>query len=295
MGKCLHYDYDVYWGWVVNKRLSEHRTRYNNISEDDQGLLREARILISRNTALRGSRGLSLVELAIAVAVLAMIGAFIGVTLASHFFYYNTITAPASYTIYVEEEGVEKNIGTIDLGDVSIRYPKRIFIGDSDEVSLSLIPLDGGIPESDVIGESTDEGTYYVVSEKVDLYSVMRAELKAASFTISSDSTQDKEVSLTSRTDWVWVVTPNPNTIGEQLLIAELSTPVRVEGYEGLASRAVYSQSIHISVREPFNWRILLDYWYIVAGIIGGTVGAVFGLRRLWKLMKRKKTQNTKE
>ena len=249
-----------------------------------------------KNIALGHSRGFTLIELLVVIAVLSVLGAVVLVNVGNFFGPGpGTIMTAASYTIYVEEEGAQKNIGTIDLGDMLIRYPRTMDIGDSKEVLLSLVPLDDGICESDVIGESTDEGTYYVVSEKVELYSVMRADLKAASFMISSDLTQYKEVSPTSRTDWVWVVTPNPNTVGEQLLVIELNTPVRVRGYEELYPRAVYTQSIHILVREPFNWRIFLDYWYIIALTIATTIAAVFGVREIWRIRRRRKTQKARK
>jgi len=245
-----------------------------------------------KNIALGHSRGFTLIELLIFVAILGVISAVIVPSIAAFLAYGSgRIIVAASYTIFVEEEGVEKNIGTIDLGDMLIRYPRTMDIGDSKELSLSLIPLGGNISESDVIVESTDEGTYYGVSEKVQLYSVMCAELKAASFTISRDSIQYREVSPTSKTDWVWVVTPNPNKVGEQLLIVKLSTPVRVEGYEGLVSKAVFSQSFHILVRKPLD----LESWQIIVSIVSGVVvvgGVVFGV---WKFMKRKKTQKTKK
>jgi prepilin-type N-terminal cleavage/methylation domain-containing protein len=245
-----------------------------------------------KNIGLEHSRGFTLIELLVVIAILGVISATIMLNVGGFFAYGSgRIMAAASYTIFVEEEGVQKNIGTIDLGDMLIRYPRTMDIGDSKEVSLNLIPLGGNISESDVIVESTDEGTYYEVSEKVQLYSVMCAELKAASFTISSDSIQYREVSPTSRTDWVWVVTPNTNKVGEQLLIVELSTPVRVQGYEGLVSKAVFSQSFHILVRKPLD----LERWQIIVSIISGVVvigGAVFGVR---KYMKRKKTQKTKK
>jgi hypothetical protein len=176
---------------------------------------------------------------------------------------------------------------------VLIRYPKVMDISDSKEVSLTLIPSNNATSESDVIGESTDEGTYYAVSEKVQFYSVMYAELKAANFMISSDFTQYKEVSLTSRTDWVWVITPN--TAGEQLLIVELSTPVRVQGYEGLVSRAVYSRQVQILVRKPFDLLGFLGSWQSIIQIIVGivTIGAVFGLWK--KITKLQKTQKAKK
>jgi prepilin-type N-terminal cleavage/methylation domain-containing protein len=248
-----------------------------------------------KNKTLGRSLGFTLVELLVVIAIIGVVAAVTALNVAAFSgFEPCTILTAASYTIYVEEEGgVQRNIGTLDLGDMLIQYPRRMNIGDSKEVLLSLVPLEDSMSEYGVVGGSTDEGSYYVVSEKVELYSVMCAELKAPTFMISSDFAQYKEVSFTSSTDWVWVVTPN--AVGEQLLIIELTTPVRVEGYEGLVSRAVYSEHIHVLVREPFSWKTLLDYWYIIVLTIGATVAAVFGLLKLRKVMKRKKTQNAKE
>jgi prepilin-type N-terminal cleavage/methylation domain-containing protein len=245
-----------------------------------------------KNIALGYNRGFTLIELLVVIAILGVIAAVVAVNVGS-FLNPGEISEAASYTIYVEEGGIQKIIGTIIVGNVSIQYPKIMNIGDSKIVSLTLIPQSNVTSESNVTGESTNEGTYYTVSGTVQFYSVMYAELKVANFMINSDSIQYKEVSLTSRTVWVWVIAPN--TPGEQSLIVELSTPVRVQGYEGLVSRAVYDQPIQILVRKPFDWRILLDYWYIIVAIIGTTIGVVFGLRKIWKISKRKKTQKAEK
>lgn len=245
-----------------------------------------------KNMALGDSRGFTLIELLIVVAIVGIVAAVI-VPNVAFFIGTGEVSEAASYTIYVEEEGVQKNIGTIILGNVLIKYPRIMSIGDSKGVSLTIIPSNNATSECDAIGESTNEGIYYTVSEKVQFYSVMCAELKTANFEISSGSIQYKEVSLTSRTEWVWIIAPN--IAGEQSLIVELSAPVRVEGYEELVSRAVYSRQIQILVKKPFNWRSLLDYWHIIVVTIGATIGVVFGLRKIWKIRKRKKTQKAKK
>jgi type IV pilus assembly protein PilA len=246
-----------------------------------------------KNTALGHSRGFTLIELLVVIAILGVIAAVTALNVGSFFGSEGQISQTASYTIYIVEGGVQKNLGITIFGDVLIRYPQTMNIGDSKEISLTLIPPSNVTSESNVTGESTNEGTYYVVSDKVQFYSVMYAELNAVNFGISSTSTQYKEVSPTSKTDWVWIIAPN--TVGEQLLRVELSTPVRVQGYEELVSRAVYSQQIQILVKKPFTWRSFLDYWHIIVVTIGATIGAVFGLRKLWKMRKRKKTQNAKK
>jgi prepilin-type N-terminal cleavage/methylation domain-containing protein len=246
-----------------------------------------------KNMASGYSRGFTLVELLVILAILAVVAAVTALNVGGMFAGEAQISERTSYTIYVVEEGVQKNLGITVFGDVLIRYPRRMNTGDSKEISLTVIPPGNVTSESNVTGESTNEGIYYIVSDEVELYSVMSAELNGVNFGISGISTRYKEVSPTSRTDWAWIVTPN--TVGEQLLRVELSTPVLVQGYEELVSRAVYSQQIQISVRRPFSWRSLLDYWHIIAITAGATIGAVFGLRKLWKMAKRKKPRSAEE
>jgi prepilin-type N-terminal cleavage/methylation domain-containing protein len=246
-----------------------------------------------KNIALRYNRGLTLIELLVVIAILSVIAGVVSLNVASFFGRAGQISETASYTVYIVEEGVQKNIGITIFGEVLIRYPPRMNIGDSKEVSLTLIPPSNVTSESNVTGESTNEGTYYVLSDNVQFYSVMHAELNALNFGISSTSIQYKEVSPTSKTDWVWIITPN--TVGEQLLRVELSTPVRVQGYEELVSRAVYSRQIQILVKKPFNWRSFLEDWRLILGIIisvATILGLVFGLR---KARKHKKTQKTEK
>ncbi|MGB5926459.1 MAG: prepilin-type N-terminal cleavage/methylation domain-containing protein [Dehalococcoidia bacterium] len=243
--------------------------------------------------SLGPSHGLTFVELLAVIAILGIIACVLALNVANFFPSERQISQTASYTIYVVEEGTQKNIGMTVFGEVLIRYPRLMNIGDSRDVSLTFIPPSNFTTASNFTIEPTPEGIYYMVSDKCQFYSVMQAELNAVNFEISSTSTQCKEVSSTSETGWAWII--SPNTEGEQLLRVELSTPVRVEGYEELVSRAVYSQQIQISVRKPFSGRTLLDYWHVIAITIGATVGAVFGVRKLWKMMKRKKTQNAKE
>jgi prepilin-type N-terminal cleavage/methylation domain-containing protein len=241
-----------------------------------------------KTSALLGhSHGFTFVELLAVIAILAIIGAVVALNVGNFFASEVQISQTASYTIYVLEEGVQKNLGITIFGDVLIRYPRGMNIGDSREVSLTLIPPSNATSESDVAEQPTNQGTYYVVSDKVQFYSVMHAELNAVNFGISSTSTQYKEVSPTSKTEWVWIITPN--AVGEQLLRVELSTPVRVQGYEESVSRAVYSQQIQISVKKPFNWRSFLEDWRNILGTVIG-VGAVVGLvLRLQKVRKHRK------
>jgi type II secretory pathway pseudopilin PulG len=245
-----------------------------------------------KNTPSRHNRGFTLVALVIVVAILGVISAVIipNVTRFLEVAREGQISQTASYTLYIVEDGAQKNIGMAVFGDVLIRYPRVMNIGDSGEVSLTFTPSSNVTTGFNFTGEPTPEGTYYMVSDKCQFYSVMQAELNAVNFEISSTSTQYKEVSLTSKTDWAWIISPNRE--GEQLLRVELSTPVRMEEYEESVSRAVYSQQIQILVRNPLTVRGFFDYWYNVAITIGATIGAAFGLRKLWKIRKRKRTQN---
>ena len=207
----------------------------------------------------------------------------------------------ASVTICFENPDIDwpppESAGTYEeamfFGDVLVQCPKSIDIHDSVSVDLTLRSRDYAVSESDVDGNSTDEGTYYVMGEDVELYPVMRAELKGVNFDIAdSEISQAKVVLPGSSTTWTWII--SPNTVGKQALTVELSSRVRVEvpGLEDEAARSVYLRKLDISVSEPFNLRDFLERTETMGAIIGtfvGIGGAAFGL---WR--KRQKKQKAK-
>jgi len=239
------------------------------------------------------NRGFTLIELVVVVAILGLIGAVMIPNMARFLAVgrERQISQTASYTLYIVEEGAQRNMGIAVFGEVLIRYPRVMNIGDSKEVSLTFTPSSNVTTGANFTGEPMPEGTYYVVSDKCQFYSVMQAELNAVNFVISSTSIQWKDVSLTANTEWAWIVSPNRE--GEQLLRVELSTPVRLEGYEESVSRGVYSHQIQILVEKPLTVSSFFDHWYGVATPISVTVGILYVVWRIRRGRKRNRTQTS--
>lgn len=241
-----------------------------------------------KNAGSGSTHRFTLIEALVVIVIMGLIATLVALNVGSFFGRGGDVTEHATYTIYVEEDGVQRIVGTVISGDVVIRYPRMMHITDSDRLSLTLIPPAAPTSEPDPSGEPADEGTYYAVSEGVQFYSVMYAAAKTTGFVLSSDSAEYKEVSLTSPTEWMWVITPN--AVGNQLLVVELSTPVLVQGYEGLVSRAVYSRPLQILVEKPFDWTAFLHNWQTIVAIIASIV-SITAVLKLGRMAKRQKSQ----
>lgn len=184
----------------------------------------------------------------------------------------------AIYTIYVEEAGERREIGTLDIGVVEIWVPGRMAIGESKGVSVSLIPseelrvrpLTIDIPE-----------TYYEITDTVFMYPVMSAQLEGANFIVSNQTYSFRVIPADRVTEWVWSISAKET--GHQLLIIELNAPVRVEGFEMLATEAVYQQSFEVMVTQPFNWTLI---WVSLASV-GVLLGGVAAIVRLFRRRSR--------
>ncbi|GAG29052.1 unnamed protein product, partial [marine sediment metagenome] len=81
--------------------------------------------------------------------------------------------------------------------------------------------------------------------------------------------------------EWVWSISAKES--GRQLLIIELNAPVRVEGFEMLATEAVYQQSFEVMVTQPFN---RTPIWVILASV-GVLLGGVAAIVRLFRRRSR--------
>ncbi|MDO8716546.1 MAG: hypothetical protein Q7J73_07050 [Dehalococcoidales bacterium] len=187
---------------------------------------------------------------------------------------------PAVSQISIVENGIQKEIGTVKLGSVGVTAPKRMRMGDSQEISLTI--FDG----NDAYNFEQANATKGDVGRLVQVYPVMTGEIKAATFEIG-ESKIERELSPTSPTKFMWVITPK--AVGNQTLIVELTTSVNVSGYEKSVTRGVYSKPIQIVVDKPFK---LVDFLKDYVAIIGGLVAIIGGVIG-WKIWKRPKKTGT--
>ncbi len=221
--------------------------------------------------------GFTLVELIIVILILAVLAAVIVPNVANFAASRGvTISEEARYTVFSVEGGVERKLGSIGLGNVLIMLPKRMFVNQSRQVSLSLIPLKEVTNIS--IDTDSNKANSQLISDVVQLYSVMAAELKAANFEIGAGTIDTKVVSNRVTTDWTWVI--SPRATGDQLLIVEISVPVQVQGFQGIATKAVYSRQLSLAVSKPFDWADFLKNVSIGVAILVGIITAFF---IIWK------------
>jgi len=218
--------------------------------------------------------GFTLLELLFIIVILGVLASVVAFNVAG-FLGSPSYREQAIYTIYVEEAGERKEIGTLDIGVVEIWAPGKMAIGESEGISVCLIPSE----ELRVRPPSIDiPETYYEITDTVFMYPVMSAQLEGANFIVSNQTYSFRVIPADRVTEWVWSISAKES--GHQLLIIELNAPVRVEGFEMLATEAVYQQSFEVMVTQPFNWTPI---WLSLAGVgtlLGGIAAIVHLFRR---------------
>jgi len=222
----------------------------------------------------RGS-GLTLLELLLIILIMGVLAGLVAFSVLGFHGRLLPYKEQAIYTIYVEEAGERREIGTLDIGVVEIWVPGKMAIGESKGVSVSLIPSE----ELRVRPPSIDiPKTYYEITDTVFMYPVMSAQLEGVNFIVSKQTYSSRAIPVDRVTEWVWSISAKET--GHQLLIIELNAPVRVEGFEMLATEAVYQRSFEVMVTQPFNWTL---FWLSLAGIgtlLGGIAAIVGRFRR---------------
>lgn len=242
----------------------------------------------------KADEGLTLIEVLVVLAILGVLAA-VAAPNAGKFIGYaeSTISEEVNCVIYISESGVQKQIGKMNLGKISIVHPKQMSIDDSAEILLRLFPSQDIADNATLTYGSTGiPRLYYEVTDTVRLYPVMFAELKAANFRISNDANYYRALSMESVNDWNWLISPlNPGT---QIISIQLLTPVQVHGYEQQVAQAVYNRSFKILVNKPINWVPFVTGLGAFGAFLGG-LAAILKVRQRRRLKKEKQTNNKKQ
>lgn len=237
----------------------------------------------------KSDEGLTLIEVLISLAILGVLAA-VAVPNVGKFIARaeTTISEEADCIIFITESGLQQQIGTITLGQISIKYPKQMSIDDSAEILLRLFPSQDIANNVTLTYGSTGIPTlYYEVTDTVRLYPVMFAELKAVNFRISGNVNDYRALSMESANDWNWLISPlNPGT---QMVSIQLSTPVQVHGYEKQVAQAVYNRSFNILVGKPINWVPFITGLGAFGAFLGG-LAAILGIKQHHRQKKEKAT-----
>lgn len=198
------------------------------------------------------------------------------------------ISKEGKYTIYIQQGGLQEEIGTIILGEVIIQYPSTMLINKSDVITVSITPMNNAPTITSLPSGSTPiSGNYIMLSKLINLYPVMNAQLQAANFDINNQGNGIRAVSNDGAV-WKWVVSPKTN--GKQFLIAELDVPIQLAGFEGQVTKAVYINQFTINIKAPFDLRTFLEE----LGIVVAVLCSLFGVWRYF-YGRRKKRANIKK
>jgi len=236
--------------------------------------------LIMRLTIFK-QNGFTLIELVIVVVILAVLAAAIVPNLSRYSSNSGILKQEANYEIFVNENGIDRKIGNVIMGEVTIRYPKRMRINNSDGVSATLISQQRMVTFNKAnIFEVTDLNKYDIKSDVIQIYPIMNAELKAANFVISNDSHGYEQFTTNTNVHWTWIIAPKQ--LGDQLLLIELNTLLQVEGFEGFVTKAVYYQHFSIYIDEPFNWVEFGKNTGVIATVVASIVAVLtyFNIKR---------------
>jgi len=198
------------------------------------------------------------------------------------------ISKEGEYTIYIQQGGLQEEIGTINLGEVVIQYPRIMLKNKSDVITVSITPTNNAPTITSLSSGSTPiSGNYTMSSKLINLYPVMDAQLKTANFDISNQGNGIRAISNDGAV-WKWVV--SPKTIGKQFLIAELDVPIQLAGFEAQDGKAVYINQFTINIKAPFDWYTFLTE-------VGIVVAVSWSLFSFWRYFcgRRKRRANIKK
>lgn len=166
----------------------------------------------------------------------------------------------------------------LGLGSLQLISPATMKLGESDVIRLTITPDSAfvGLSVVPVPTISTSEPGYiFRFSERLQIYPVMRAELKGVNFEITSDGYSEKPVTSALPVEWIWNVTPK--FAGKQTLILTISIPVIIDQTHNIVSaQTLKNIPIEIYVENEVIARIREQLIENVSGIVVAIIG-LFG------------------
>jgi prepilin-type N-terminal cleavage/methylation domain-containing protein len=226
--------------------------------------------------------GFTFVEFLITLFVLCLLAAVIvpnvSLLMGSHY------REDALFTVYVTEDGVRKQIADIVYGEVEITLPKKMYMGKSGNVKLTLIPPKISMDKVTVEykPESFPEVSYEI-SQGIHIYTVMSAELKTSNFNVSSDASyaEYRAVSMESPNIWRWVL--SPNSPGDQTILFEMYAPIHDDRFDNEIAQAVFNKTYNVHVSQSYNWGLIWAGIGAIGTVILAGVGVITLVRRRQK------------
>lgn len=206
---------------------------------------------------------------------------------------------------YVSEDNEVWSSGTIlltsnELAAAILVFPQKIRLGDSNIVSLSLIP-------SNLFNSSSARSTEAVnsnilvapfqLTDKIQIYPIMHAKLSGVGFDISSSTENEQTVSIDEITEWLWTI--KPKETGKHVLVIDIAVPGIVGGKQQQLDANVNLFPIEILVEKSLSDQIQGILPYILPATIG-LIGVIIGLfvnryKRIEDIKTKTKNKNTKQ
>lgn len=150
----------------------------------------------------------------------------------------------------VAENVIELSMDTLGIGTLNLTYPITMSLNQSSLVRLIIRPSEElvGLPQVAVSPRATNEPDFtYSVTDQIQLYPLMTANLDGNGFDIISDNLSTKPVVPSQETVWDWSVTPRET--GNQSLLLTVSVPILMnDDWDVLQAQPLKSIPIDVSV-----------------------------------------------
>ena len=150
----------------------------------------------------------------------------------------------------VAENVIELSMDTLGIGTLNLTYPITMSLNQSSLVRLIIRPSEElvSLPQVAVSPRATNEPDFtYSVTDQIQLYPLMTANLDGNGFDIISDNLSTKPVVPSQETVWDWSVTPRET--GNQSLLLTISVPILMnDDWDVLQAQPLKSIPIDVSV-----------------------------------------------